>query len=92
MTRRIHLVRHGRSAIEHDGRWITCECVREYAERYNTAGIRDDDAPPAPLMDLVRAADVIATSHLELSVASARRLAPARVPLVEINHCISCMR
>lgn len=53
-TPRIVLVRHGRSAHVHDGRWMTPDGVRDFERAYNVAGIRDDDAPPSELIALTR--------------------------------------
>ena len=82
MTARILLVRHGRSAHVHDGRWLRGAGVRDFESAYNAAGILDHDLPPP---DLIRAADgaqVIAASDLPRAIASARRIAPARDPEV----------
>lgn len=78
----ILLVRHGRSAHVADGRWLDRAGVARWREAYDAAAIADDDRPPAALVEAVRAADVIAASDLPRAVASARRLAPDRSPLV----------
>ena len=75
---RIHLIRHGRSALVHDGRWLRCGEVGEYEDAYDAAGIRDDDHPSPALKTLVGDAAIIAASDLPRAVASARRLAPSR--------------
>lgn len=78
MTPRIHLVRHGRSAHVHDGRWMRAGGVSGFESAYNAAGIRTDDAPPAELLGAANAAHVIAASDLPRAIASAQRLAPGR--------------
>src|SRR6185503_9821431 len=75
---RIVLVRHGRSAHVHDGRWMTPHGVRDFEHAYNVAGIRDDDAPPSELIALTAKAHVLAASDLPRAIASARRLAADR--------------
>lgn len=87
MTARIFLVRHGRSSMAHDRRWMTCDGVRGYEDAYNAAGIREDDAPPADLVAAAAAADVIAASHLVRAIASAQRIAPDREPAISELLC-----
>lgn len=87
MTSRILLVRHGRSAIKHDGRWMPISGVKTYEYAYNAAGILDHDAPPPELIAAASAADVIATSHFPRALASVRRLAPGRDPQVSPLLC-----
>jgi broad specificity phosphatase PhoE len=77
---RILLVRHGRSAHAHDGRWMHAADVRAFEDAYDAAGILDDDAPPPELIHVADSADVIAASDLPRAIASARRIAPARDP------------
>lgn len=72
----IHLVRHGRSALIHDGRWLRWANVPEYEDAYDAVGIRDDDRPSAELERLVGSAVLVAASDLPRAIASARRLAP----------------
>ena len=80
MTARILLVRHGRSAHVHDGRWMHSAGVRDFESAYNAAGILDHDAPPPELIRVAGDAHVIAASDLPRAIASARRIAPARDP------------
>ena len=72
----IHLVRHGRSALVHDGSWFGWADVPAYEDAYDAAGIRDDDQPGADLQALVGAKPLIVASDLPRAIASARRLAP----------------
>jgi broad specificity phosphatase PhoE len=74
---RILLVRHGRSALVHDGSWMNAAGVHDYESRYNAASI-NDDTPPRDVMDAVAGAQVIAASDMTRAIASARRLAPQR--------------
>jgi broad specificity phosphatase PhoE len=87
VTSRILLVRHGRSAIQHDGRWMPITGVKTYEDAYNAAGILDDDAPPTALTEAAARADVLATSHYVRALASVRRLASAREPDVSPLLC-----
>jgi len=80
MTPRILLVRHGRSAHVHDGRWLHGAGVRDFESAYDAAGILDHDAPPPELIRVAGGAQVIAASDLPRAIASARRIAPAREP------------
>ena len=82
VTARILLVRHGRSAHIHDGRWMRGAGVHAFEDAYDVAGILDDDAPPSELIDAAAGAHVIAASDLPRAIASARRLVPAREPEV----------
>jgi broad specificity phosphatase PhoE len=74
----LHLVRHGRSAVVHDGRWFRWADVHGYEDSYDAAGIRDDDHPGAELEALLGANPLIVASDLPRAVASAKRLAPER--------------
>jgi broad specificity phosphatase PhoE len=78
MSRRILLVRHGRSAHVADGRWLNADGVRDFLRAYDAAEIALDDAPPPTLVDAATTADVIMSSDLPRALASARRLAPGR--------------
>ena len=80
MTARILLVRHGRSAHVHDGRWMRRDEVHDFEDAYDAASILDHDAPPPELVSVAGIADVIAASDLPRAIASARRLAPTREP------------
>ena len=80
VTARILLVRHGRSAHVHDGRWMRDAGLRAFEDAYDAAGIRDDDIPPSEVIRLAREAEVIAASDLPRAIASARRLVPTREP------------
>jgi broad specificity phosphatase PhoE len=81
MTARIHLVRHGRSAYVHQGRWIHARALRDYEDAYDVEGIRDDDEPPAAIRALAADALLVA-SDMRRAIESCRRLAPDRQPLV----------
>jgi hypothetical protein len=72
----IHLIRHGRSALVHDGRWFRHSDVGAYEDAYDAAGIRDDERPGASLETLVGENAAIVASDLPRAIASARRLAP----------------
>ncbi len=74
----IHLVRHGRSALVHDGHWFRWAEVSAYEDAYDAAGIRDDDQPDRELRALVEGNRVIVASDLPRAIASARRLIPDR--------------
>lgn len=74
----IHLVRHGRSALDHDGRWFRCADVSAYEDAYDAAGIREDDRPGADLQTLFASNALLVASDLPRAVASAKRLAPDR--------------
>ena len=74
----IHLVRHGRSALVHDGRWLGWSDVHGYEDAYDGAGIRDDDRPGEDLQALVGGNPLIVASDLPRAVASAQRLTPER--------------
>jgi hypothetical protein len=76
MAARIHLVRHGVCAHEHDGSWIGAEGQRRFIELYDAAGIRGD--PPLEVVELARTADVLAASTLRRATESVQRLAPGR--------------
>lgn len=80
---RIVLVRHGRSAIQHDGRWMPHARVSEYERQYDDAGIRDDDHPPADLSELARGCSVLVASDMRRAVESARRLGEGREPEIQ---------
>lgn len=82
MTTRILLVRHGRSAHRHDGRWMHAERVADYDRGYDAAGILDDDVPPPELVEIATHADTLVASDLRRAVESARRMAPGRDPIV----------
>jgi broad specificity phosphatase PhoE len=78
LTARILRVRHGRSALVHDGRWMRSTDVHDFEDAYDAAGILDHDAPPPDLIRVAADAHVIAASDLPRALASARRIAPAR--------------
>ena len=80
MTARILLVRHGRSAHTHNGRWLHGDGVRDFESAYDAAGILDHDDPPREVVRAASRADVIAASDLPRAIASARRIAPGRDP------------
>jgi broad specificity phosphatase PhoE len=72
----IHLVRHGRSALVHDGRWFAWADVHAYEDAYDAAGIRDDDHPGAELATLAANSARLIASDLPRAIASAQCLAP----------------
>lgn len=74
----IHLVRHGRSALVHDGRWLRWADVHSYEDAYDAVGIRDDDHPDLELQSLTGGEQLVVASDLPRAIASARRLAPDR--------------
>ena len=76
MSARIHLVRHGRSAHEHDGSWVGVAGQKKFIDLYDAAGIRDE--PPAEVVRLAAESDVLAASTLRRAIESVQRLAPAR--------------
>lgn len=79
---RLYLVRHGRSAYEHDGSWIDAAGARRFEERYDAAPIRPGEAPPPSLCEIARRANVVLASDLARGISSARALAPDRDPIV----------
>ena len=87
---RLLLVRHGRSAHTHDGRWIDADGVRRYRTQYDAAGIATESLPPSALVAEAAAAQMIASSDLPRALASAERLAPGRgivvSPLLRETH------
>src|SRR5689334_19726459 len=72
----IHLVRHGRSALVHDGSWFRWTDVGSYEDAYDAHGIRDDDGPGDELHALVARKPLLVASDLPRAIASAQRLAP----------------
>lgn len=82
MTTRILLVRHGRSAHLHDGRWMHAHRVRDFEHSYDAAGILEDDVPPPELVEVATRAETLVASDLRRAVESARRIAPGRDPIV----------
>jgi broad specificity phosphatase PhoE len=82
VTKRILLVRHGRSAHVHDGAWMPANRVRDYERGYNAAGILSEDAPPTHLVDTATRSDTLVASDLRRAIESARRLAPGRDPVI----------
>jgi broad specificity phosphatase PhoE len=77
MASRILLIRHGRSSLEHDGRWMPASRVGEYEDAYDAVGIRDDSHPPEELRRLAERA-TLASSNMRRAIASVERLAPGR--------------
>lgn len=77
MTARILLVRHGRSAHNTRG-WHAAAGVAQWMKHYDSAGLLDGELPPASLVELAGAADVIVASDLPRAAASALLLAPDR--------------
>lgn len=77
---RIHLVRHGRSSLVHDGRWFAAPDVGRYEDAYDAQGIHDESHPPTELVEVASRADVVVSSDMTRAIASARRLAPGREP------------
>jgi broad specificity phosphatase PhoE len=74
-ARRLHLVRHGRSAHVHAG-WIDATGFRAWRVAYEAASIRDDERVPSDLQQLATGADLVVASDAPRAVASARLLAP----------------
>jgi len=74
MSRRILLVRHGRSAHVARG-WLDDAGVRAWFDAYDAAGILPDDHPPAALRALVARTALVVGSDLPRARASAERLA-----------------
>jgi broad specificity phosphatase PhoE len=72
----IHLVRHGRSALVHDGSWLRWADLHEYEHAYDAHGIRDDDRPGTEVDALRSESAKIVASDLPRAIASARRIAP----------------
>lgn len=72
MTRRLVLVRHGRSAHVHRG-WLDAAGVETWRIAYDAAGIADDDSPPPSLRALASNALVVA-SDLPRAIDSAAML------------------
>jgi len=87
---RILLVRHGPSALVHDGRWIDAAGVRRYHAAYDAAGIVSESSPPSGLVAEAAAAQTIVSSDLPRALESAERLAPGRditaSPLLRETH------
>lgn len=73
----IHLIRHGRSALRHDGSWLDVPAFRRFCAAYDLAGI-DGDAPGAELVAQCASAPRIFASDLRRAVESAERLAAGR--------------
>lgn len=80
MTTRLILVRHGRSAHVHDGRWMDRAGIVRYLEAYDAAGI-DDAGPPDALIREAADAHHLIASELPRAIASAAMLAPGRTPV-----------
>lgn len=77
MAARIHLVRHGVCAHEHDGSWVNATSGHRFMELYDAAGIRDE--PPIPeAIAAAATADVFVASTLPRAIESVRRLASGR--------------
>lgn len=74
----IHLVRHGRSALVHDGRWFHWSDVGAYEDAYDAEGIREDDGPSSDLRKVVGSDPLVVASDLPRAIASAQRLTPER--------------
>jgi broad specificity phosphatase PhoE len=86
----IHLVRHGRSALVHDGRWFRWADVPAYEDAYDAHGIRDDDRPGTALESLVKRESKILASDLPRAIASAARL--GRAAEVELSPLLREIR
>jgi broad specificity phosphatase PhoE len=78
----ILLVRHGRSALAHRAGWVRAHEVPAFERAVDAAGIRADDAPPTALLQIAARAEVLVASDLPRAVASVRRLAPRREPIL----------
>jgi hypothetical protein len=77
MTARIHLVRHGVCAHEHDGSWVNVAAGQRFMELYDAAGIRDEP-PAAEAIAAAATSDIFVASTLRRAIESVRRLAPDR--------------
>jgi broad specificity phosphatase PhoE len=75
---RIILIRHGRSAHLTNGAWLSREDVFRWRDAYDQAGIAQEDAPPASLVDAVALCETIVSSDLPRALESAALLAPGR--------------
>lgn len=80
-VRRIHLVRHGRSAHVPQG-WLDAAGIVRWLDDYDAAGVAADDRPPEALRAIAAGAGVIAASDMPRALASARLLAPHASPHV----------
>lgn len=61
--------------------------VKAYERAYNAASIVDTDVPPHQVVAAASSADVVACSHFERAIASVRRLAPHREPVITPLLC-----
>jgi broad specificity phosphatase PhoE len=71
--RRIHLVRHGRSAHVHAG-WIDLAGFQRWRESYEAAAIAAGETPPSAVTELAAGAGVVAASNAPRAIASAKLL------------------
>jgi broad specificity phosphatase PhoE len=77
VTRRIVLVRHGRSAHVHRG-WMDIDGFREWRTRYEAAGIVAGELAPPELVTLAASSGIVVASDAPRALESARLLAPQR--------------
>jgi broad specificity phosphatase PhoE len=74
VTRRITLIRHGRSSYKHPGGLMSAADMKAWRVGYDGAGILDADAPPAGLSELVTEADILLASDMPRAIQTAQRL------------------
>ena len=86
----IHLVRHGRSALVHDGSWFRWSDVGAYEDAYDAHGIRDDDTPGTRLDAVIGGSPKIVASDLPRAITSAERIAGDR--LIELSPLLREIR
>lgn len=73
-TRRILLVRHGRSAHLHRDGWIDAAGLHRWLSAYDLAGIHAEDVPPPGLVAEAGRVGVVVASDVPRAIASAERL------------------
>lgn len=82
MPLQIHIMRHGRSALEYPTNWITPAEFREWIGIYNRTGIADDSRPPENLTAALDEIRAVVCSDYPRSIESAARLFPGRPPII----------
>lgn len=73
MSRRLILVRHGRSAHLHSG-WLDTAGLYRWRDAYDAAAILDDPPPPPALRALAADAGIVVASDMPRAIASAELL------------------
>ena len=73
--KRIHLVRHGRTAATQSG-WLDHRAVDEWRVAYDAAGLVAGEAPPAALHAVAAQAGIVVASDLPRAIESASLLLP----------------